>query len=120
MKVGKGTGAGSRLLALGMAEYRIGHYAVAEEALLAAEKTGPNSVTGTGAFYRALSLYRQGQAEEARKLATAATAQMKPLPKDENNPLAGNANADDLILWLAYREAKALIQFDAAPPPGTK
>jgi hypothetical protein len=29
-------------LALGMAEYRSGHYVAAEEALLAAEKAGPN------------------------------------------------------------------------------
>ena len=47
---------------------------------------------------------------------------MKPLPKDEKNPLAGNANHDDLILWLAYREARALIGFDAArtAPPHEK
>jgi hypothetical protein len=45
---------------------------------------------------------------------------MKPLPKDENNPLAGGVYAgdyqDDLILWLAYKEAKALIRFDAGTP----
>jgi hypothetical protein len=35
---------------------------------------------------------------------------MKPLPGDENNPLAGNGTPDDLILWLAYKEAKAIIQ----------
>src|SRR5262249_43403458 len=38
-------------------------------------------------------------------------------------PLTGKANENDLILWLAYKEAKALIQFDAAagyhiPPVG--
>ena len=64
-----------------------------------------------------MSLFRQGKEDEARKLAIAAAATMKPLPKDENNPLAGDANHDDLILWLAYKEAKAMIQFDAAPPP---
>ena len=37
---------------------------------------------------------------------------MKPLPRDENNPLAGDANHDDLILWLAYKEAKAMIKFE--------
>ena len=42
---------------------------------------------------------------------------MKPLPADEQNPLAGNADHDDLILWLAYKEAKAMIKFDAALPP---
>ena len=43
------------------------------------------------------------------------TAHAHLLPKDENNPLAGDADHDDLILWLAYKEAKALIKFDAAP-----
>jgi hypothetical protein len=42
---------------------------------------------------------------------------MKLLPKDENNPLAGDADHDDLILWLAYKEAKAMIKFEAVPPP---
>jgi hypothetical protein len=39
---------------------------------------------------------------------------MKPLPPDEQNPLAGDASVDDLILWLAYKEAQAMIEFDAA------
>jgi tetratricopeptide (TPR) repeat protein len=121
VKVGKGTGSWDwYLLALGMAEYRSGNYAAAEEALLAAEKAGPTNrfVTGTAPFYRALSLFRQGnKEEEARKLALAAAAKMKPLPQDENNPLAGDADHDDLILWLAYKEAKALIQFEPATTP---
>jgi hypothetical protein len=109
-----------RLLALGMAEYRSGNDVAADEALLAAAKAGPNNPysTGIAAFYRAMNLFRQGKPDEARKLAIAAAAQMKPLPKDEHNPLPNNAYPwDDLILWLAYKEAKALIQFDAAPPP---
>jgi len=72
-------------------------------------------VAGTSALYRAMSLFRQGKEKEARQLAIEAVSKMKPLPKVEKNPLAGNANADDLILWLAYKEAKALIQFDAVP-----
>jgi len=106
-----------RLLALGMAEYRCGNDSAAVEALLAAAKAGSNnpSVTGVAAFYRAMSLFRQGKHDEARKLAIAAAAQMKPLPKDQQNPLANGADHDDLILWLAYKEAKAMIQFDAAP-----
>ena len=101
-----------------MAEYRSGNYAAADKALLAAEKAGPTnrSVTGTAPFYRAMSLFRQGNAEEARKLAIAAAAKMKPLPRDENNPLAGDADHDDLILWLAYKEAKAMIKFEPVPP----
>jgi serine/threonine-protein kinase len=119
VKIGKGTeGWDWCLQALGMAEYRRGNYASAEQGLLAAEKAGPNNryVTGTSPFYRAMSLFRQGNQEEARKLAIAAAAKMRPLPKDENNPLAGDADHDDLILWLAYKEAKAIIKFDAAPP----
>ncbi len=40
---------------------------------------------------------------------------MKPLAADEQNPLAGSADHNDLILWLAYKEAKAMIRFNAAP-----
>jgi hypothetical protein len=46
---------------------------------------------------------------------------MKPLRRDEENTLAGagpdvlgNRGANNLILWLADKEAKAVIQFDAA------
>ena len=62
--------------------------AAADEALLAAAKAGPNnpSVTGTSAFYRAMSLFRQGKPDEARKLATAAAAKMKPLPSRRAEP----------------------------------
>jgi tetratricopeptide (TPR) repeat protein len=112
------------LLALGMAEYRSGNDAAAEKALLAAAQAGPNNphVAGTSAFYRAMSLFRQGKKEEARKLANAAAAKMKPLPADQQNPLAnvtpppgGGDTAEYLILWLAYKEATAIFQFDAAP-----
>ena len=40
---------------------------------------------------------------------------MKPLPSDENNPLAKGIGDGDLIMWLAYKEAKAMLQFDADP-----
>jgi hypothetical protein len=99
-------------LTLGMAEYRSGHFAEADAALIAAKQLG---LTGTGAFYRAMSLFRQGKVNEARKLATEAAAKMKPLPKDEKNPLAGGASPYDLTLWLAYKEAKGLIKFEPAP-----
>ncbi len=114
-----------RLLALGMAEYRSGDDAAAALALFAAAQADPNDprVTGTSGLYRAMSLFRQGKKDEARKLAIEAAARMKPLPKDEQNPLPDAAHPwDDLILWLAYKEAKALIGFDAplAAPVRTK
>jgi hypothetical protein len=105
-------------LTLGMAEFRSGHFAQADAALLAVAKgAGDNPpLAGSATFYRAMSLYRDGKQNEARKLATEAAAKMKPLPKDEKNPLADGASDDDLMLWLAYKEAKALIDFDALAP----
>jgi WD40 repeat protein/tetratricopeptide (TPR) repeat protein len=108
-----------RQLARGMAEYRSGNDTAAAEALRAAAEAGLNPrVAGIAAFYRAMILFRQGKPDEARKLATLAAAKMKPLPADEQNPLTGGAYYDDLILWLAHKEAKAMIKFDAAPPTG--
>ncbi len=113
------------LMSLGMAEYRRGHFAEAETSLAAANdhtKSSPNVVNGfndivngTSAFYRAMCLFRQGKKDEARTLATEAAAKMKPLPRDEQNPLASGATHDELILWLACKEAKALIGFDTPP-----
>ena len=101
-------------LTLGMAEYRSGHFDQADAALLAAIKAGNDNphIAGTSAFYRALSLFRQGKPDKARQLATQAAARMKPLPKDAKNPPTSGDYHDDLILWLAYREAKDVIQFD--------
>jgi thiol-disulfide isomerase/thioredoxin/tetratricopeptide (TPR) repeat protein len=104
-------------MALGMAEYRSGHWAEADAALLAAANSAKRDwhVPSTSALYRAMSLFRQGKEKEARQLAIEAVSWMKPLPTDWKNPLAGSANHNDLVLWLAYKEAKALIQFDAVP-----
>jgi hypothetical protein len=33
---------------------------------------------------------------------------------------ADGATVDDLMMWLAYKEAKALIKFDAATAPAKK
>jgi tetratricopeptide (TPR) repeat protein len=105
------------LLALGVAEYRSGNDAAADEALLAAARAAKSAdVTGISGFCRAMSMFRQGKHDEARKLAIDTAARMNPLPNDEQNPLANGASYDHLILWLAYKEAKAVIQFDAAPP----
>jgi len=101
-----------------MAEYLGGNNDAAEGALLAAEKAGlvfPTPAAQSG-FYRAMSLFQRGKADGARKLAVEAAAKMKPLPRDDKNPLTGDAGAEDLVAWLAYKAAKALIGFDAAPP----
>ena len=113
-------GKGSRWLvyfemALGIAEYRSGHFAEADAALTAAmNDPGKNStVSSTSAFYRAMGLFRQGKTDLARKLATEAAANMKPLPGDEQNPFLAGADHNDLIMWLAYKEAKAMLKFEA-------
>ncbi|MCA1693700.1 MAG: hypothetical protein LC749_02660, partial [Actinobacteria bacterium] len=61
------------------------------------------------------SLHRRGRVDAARKLATEAAAEMRPLPADERKPLSGDSTHDHLIIWLAYKEAKALIGLH--PPP---
>jgi hypothetical protein len=98
-------------MALGMAEYRCGHYAEADAVLRVAAQLGAQNdhVSGTTAFYRAMSLFKQGKEAEARKVASEAIPKMRPLPVDEKNPLTGGANADDLILWMAFKEASALL-----------
>src|SRR5262249_49855713 len=105
------------LMSLGMAEYRSGNHAASAQALLAAANLGKDNphVSGTSAFYRAMSLFRQGEKDEARKLAIHAAAKMKPLPADEQNPLASDAMYEDLILWLAYKEAAALLKIKLSP-----
>jgi hypothetical protein len=71
-------------------------------------------IRGTAGFYHTMSLFRQSKPAEARALLTATEAAMKPLPADDQNPLADRASPDDLVLWLAYKEAKALL---AQPGP---
>jgi serine/threonine protein kinase len=104
-------------MCLGMAEYRCGHYAEAEAALLTAGRLGANHyiISVTSAFYRAMSLFQQGKKAEARKLALEAVAKMRPIPTDETN-LVTKVSADELILWMVYKEAKALIRFDQPAP----
>ena len=104
-----------RLLALGMAAYRAGDDPACDAALLAAlrEKSGSSYLRGTAAFFRAMRLHRRGRTDEARAIATEAAATMKPLPADQDQPMVGGASHDDLILWLAFQEAKSLIGFDA-------
>jgi WD40 repeat protein/tetratricopeptide (TPR) repeat protein len=108
-------------MCLGLVEFRTGRFVEADATLLAAANGHPNvrSVASTIAFYRAMTLFRRGMEPEARQLATEAATGMKPLPANEEDPLTEGNDVDDLILWLAYKEAKALIKFDAAPDQPT-
>lgn len=102
-------------MANGMAYYRAGNYQAADQSMKALVP-GPAStgsvgslIGGTCGFYQAMSLFQQGRHDEAKQLYNATLATMKPFPSDERNPLADGATHDDLILWLASREAKALL-----------
>jgi tetratricopeptide (TPR) repeat protein len=107
-------------MALGMSEFRNGHLIEADAALMGAMKTGNQnpSVWSTSAFYRAMNLFRQGKPDEARKLASEAATKMKPLPQEQKNHFRN----DELIVWMAYKEAKELLGPDsistAAGPVG--
>jgi hypothetical protein len=103
-------------LTLGMAEYRVRDYPAADAALTTAIEmpSAPDRysalIRGTASFYRVMSLFHQGKLAASRELFNRVEAQMQPLPTDENNPLAdAKADHDDLILWLAYKEARALL-----------
>ena len=111
-------------MGLGVAEYRCAHYPAADVALNAAAQAGPAArpayrqcIQGTTGFYRAMSLFRQGKTADARLLFAETEANMKPLPTDEKDPLANGANHDDLVLWLAYKETKALLNPPQTSPP---
>jgi tetratricopeptide (TPR) repeat protein len=122
-------------LALGMAEYRNGQYAATGQPLTIADQTVgnipvmdgyyPRQIQGAALLYQAMSLFRQGKQEEARRLFSQAEAQMPPLPKDDRKPFVDGKPADfnDLICWLAYKEARALIGVPSglvAAPTGPK
>lgn len=96
-----------------------GHETAAGEALLAAAKAGLtiNVVTYPAGFYRVMSRYRLGKTDEARTVANESAAKMKPLP---NSSLDDFYRREVLYVWLAYKEAKAMIKFDEAPPPEAK
>jgi len=75
----------------------------------------PPCVERMANFYLVMTLFHQGKPAEARALFTATEAKMKPLPADDQNPLGDNFDHDDLIIWLACKEAKALLAEAATP-----
>jgi serine/threonine protein kinase/Leucine-rich repeat (LRR) protein len=115
-------GTGSKFLpyyqmALGMTEYRVGRYPEAEAVLAEAAKSNTFAdVDATTAFFRAMCQYRMGKPDEARRLAAVGVSKMRPLPKDPSRPFADHS-LDDVVAALAYKEAKALIEFDEVPKP---
>jgi tetratricopeptide (TPR) repeat protein len=108
-------------LALGLAEYRNGEFDAAERNILVAEQTlgDQDDIQGIAHLFHAMILFRQNRAEEARKLFSQAEAKIPPLPKDESKPIAEGRTLDHdlLIWWLAYKEAKSLLNEPALAKP---
>jgi|GEM_PF-1078382 len=108
------------MLALGTAEYRMGDLGASAEAFLDAEESLVHPdfplwaqywVRGTSELYRAMILHRQGEASAARKLFVAASAAMRPVPRDREDVLASGSvpDQDQLIYWMAHLEAAELL-----------
>jgi len=103
-------------LALGMAEYRSGNLAPAEKALAASLETAPangeETAKSAAGLYLSMCRFRMGKKEEARYAFDAATAIMRRLPDDDFNPWLSD-NGNDIVTWLAYREAVGLLGIPA-------
>ncbi|HEV3298843.1 MAG TPA: hypothetical protein VG055_04355 [Planctomycetaceae bacterium] len=100
-----------------MCEFRNGHLTEADAALSAAMKAGKQNphIRLTSAFYRSMNLFRQGKQDEARQLATEAASKMtkiSPLPSVQKNHFWH----DDLIMWMAYKEAEQLLKLQSSLP----
>ena len=100
-----------------MAEYRAGRYAEAEAALLNAEGVSirqrssyQKSIQGTAQLYRAMALAKRGRREDARQLVSQVAETMNPLPADDRQLVVGGIDVNDLVLWLAYKEAEAQVR----------
>jgi eukaryotic-like serine/threonine-protein kinase len=109
-----------RHLTLGMALFRGGLYADALVELQKAEdlaqtvaEASRNRIIPTAAFYRAMCLFQRGEVGEARSAFAAAEASMKPPPTGIDE--AVSAHHDDLILWLAFKEAREMLSDSAHP-----
>jgi serine/threonine protein kinase/WD40 repeat protein len=102
-------------MTLGMAEYRQQKHSAADRFFQAAAQADPDDpnlkfVPGISEIYRAMSLLKQGNQAAARELFNRVESNMVPLPANEQNVPADMAGPDQLVLWLAYKEAKAMFQ----------
>jgi hypothetical protein len=107
--------------ALGMAEFRAGNDTAAEAAFVKAEALSMTGnwhpelrafIAAPSRFYRAIILFRQGKEAAARALFQEAMAQMPIIPENADRVLSAEVNQDELLCWLAYREARALLKID--------
>ena len=105
-----------------MAEFRSGNIDAAKAAFdeagrvpLAEAPSDQAKMESTVGFYLSMILFQQGMVSEAHQRFAEAEAKMSPKPTDDAKPLIGRRDHNLLIMWLAHREAKALL--DVSPPP---
>jgi tetratricopeptide (TPR) repeat protein len=114
--------------ALGMAEFRAGNDETAESAFLRAEQAAETDnwhpelrpfILSPSRFFRAMMLFRKGKTEEAKRLFHEAEAQMPPLPENAARTLPVEVTQDQLLCWLAYKEARALLNVPPTRQPAS-
>lgn len=108
----------SQRITMALVEFRTGHFEAAPFLLekvthYSAEWQARDSIA---LFLRAMFRQQQGDVEQARQLAQEAVTLMHPWPADEQNPLTGAVDVENLIEWLVCREAQALIGFEVPRP----
>jgi tetratricopeptide (TPR) repeat protein len=94
----------------GLAEFRAGHDAAAERILQNVPMDGAIKGPAVIPIYRAMIAIRAGRSDDARRLLDDAATRMRPLPVDASAPLADGGDHDDLINWLAWQEAQAMLK----------
>jgi hypothetical protein len=55
-------------------------------------------------------LFQTGHLTEARDLFAKGESNMKPLPEDPREVFESNSAPDEIMVWLAYKEARALLR----------
>jgi len=104
---------------LGLAYYRLGNCAAAESALDRAAEAANDFEASRQQFKRPLQTavhfirsmirFSGGDYAKARELLAEGKAEMKPLPKDRRQIFESATAFDDVMVWLAYKEAEALL-----------
>jgi tetratricopeptide (TPR) repeat protein len=96
-------------LVCGMAEYRERNYPEAEHRLTKAQATWRVETRGPALLFRAMTRHAVGTIEEAKADFAAAESLMKPMP-DRANLTIDVLNANNVVFWLAYEEAKHQLE----------
>jgi hypothetical protein len=112
---------------LALAHYRLSDYEKAAQELIqvddAAERI-PDSLfkykpplQTFARFTRSMILFREGKREDAQFHFSEGEKEMKPLPVDHRLVFENSEAIDNLLVWLVYKEARALLQPEKSNKP---